>query len=567
MQKRWVQQQTAAAGKVAELSAALRIDAVLAALLVQRGVETYDEARLFFRPDLSDLHDPFLMQDMKAAVTRMERALHNNEKILVYGDYDVDGTTAVAVVYSFFKQLHARVGFYVPDRYAEGYGVSRQGVEYARSHGYSLIIALDCGIKAIEQVLYADELGIDFIIGDHHMPGPELPAACAVLDPKRSDCAYPYKELTGCGIGFKLIQGFARNNAIAEADVFRYLDLVAVSIAADIVPVNGENRVLAYHGLQQLNSNPSVGLRALVELSAAKGSLTLNDIVFQIAPRINAAGRIKHAAEAIQLLTASSLHEAQQYSRPLNEHNILRKDVDLRITEEALAIIDGDEYMRKGKSTVVYKADWHKGVIGIVASRLTEKYYRPTVVLTQVNGHVTGSARSVEGFDLYEALSECDGLLDQFGGHKYAAGLTMKAENVPAFSQRFEEAVARRITPEMMIREIGIDACLRLSHIDERFFRILKQFEPFGPGNQAPVFLSCRVQVAGQAWMVGNNHLKLTVRQQDAAAFDCIAFGLGAYLSDINKGAPFDICYTIEENNWRSRKNIQLNIKGIRLVN
>ena len=566
MQKRWAIASCLDQIASQRLRKELGIHKVLADLLINRGVETFEDARRFFRPDLSMLHDPFLMQDMEKAIVRIEEAIGNKEGVLIYGDYDVDGTTAVSVVYNFFRQFHSRLEFYLPDRYTEGYGISTQGIDYAAENGFTLIIALDCGIKAVDKVAYARERGIDFIIGDHHLPGEQLPAAVAVLDPKRADCGYPYQELPGCGIGFKIIQAFIQKNNMDIQQCYQYLDLVAVGIASDIVPLTGENRVLAHFGLQKLNTNPCCGLQSLIDLSTHKsGHFTVNDVVFQIGPRINAAGRIDHAKDAVKLLTSKSMQEASVYSSSIDLQNAQRKDFDLRITEEALAIIDSDEVLKQRKTTVVFKPDWHKGVIGIVATRLTERYYRPTVVLTQTNGHVSGSARSVVGFDLYEALNSCSDLLDQFGGHKYAAGLTMKPENIERFEQRFEEVVAARILPNMLQREIGIDAVLRLSDIDAKFFRVLRQFEPFGPQNEAPLFLSNQVTVAGSAMVVRGSHLKMTVVQQGSAAFECIGFGLGEYADAINSGTAFDLCYSIEENVWRDKRNIQLNVKDIRI--
>lgn len=565
MQKRWAIASCSDRMASQRLRKELGIHKILADLLINRGVGTFEDARRFFRPDLSALHDPFLMRDMDKAIARIEQAIGNKEGVLIYGDYDVDGTTAVAVVYNFFRQFHSRLEFYLPDRYAEGYGISTQGIDYAAENGFSLIIALDCGIKALDKITYARERGIDFIIGDHHLPGDQLPAAVAVLDPKRTDCPYPYKELPGCGIGFKIIQAFIQKNNMDIQQCYQYLDLVAVGIASDIVPITGENRVLAHFGLQKLNTNPCCGLQSLIDLSTHKSShFTVNDIIFQIGPRINAAGRIDHAKDAVKLLVSKSMQEAFVYSSSIDLQNSQRKDFDIRITEEALAIIDGDDILKQRKTTVVFKPDWHKGVIGIVATRLTEKYYRPTVVLTQANGHVSGSARSVVGFDLYQALNSCADLLDQFGGHKYAAGLTMKPENIALFEQRFEEVVSASILPDMLQREIGIDAVLQLSDINAKFFRILRQFEPFGPQNEAPLFLSNQVNAVGNAMVVGGSHLKMTVMQLGSATFECIGFGLGEYAKAINRGVPFDICYTIEENVWRDKRSIQLNVKDIR---
>lgn len=541
------------------------IDVVLSTLLHHRGIKTYDDAFYFFKPDLRHLHDPFLMTDMEQAVLRIEKAVAAGEKILVYGDYDVDGTTAVALVYSFFKKYHQQIEYYIPDRYREGYGISTQGIDYAAEHDFTLIIALDCGIKSIDKVAYATTKGIDFIIADHHLPGPELPAAVAVLDPKRLDCSYPYKELSGCGLGFKLVQGYAEKNNIPFDDYSCYLELVTISIACDIVHITGENRVLAYFGLQQLNSSACNGVQALMEVAGKMGNYTIADIVFMLGPRINAAGRIGDAKHAVELLIADSLPDARNKGVLINIKNVERKEHDLSITDEALSMIESDDALINRKSTVVYNEGWHKGVIGIVASRLTEKYYRPTIVLTRSNGHVAGSARSVTGFDLYEALSDCSDLLIQYGGHKYAAGLTLSPENVEAFSQRFEEVVCATISEEQLIQEIPIDAELDLHNIDARFFRLLNRFAPFGPENMSPVFISRGVQVCGRANLVGSNHLKMAISQDGSPLFDCIAFNQAEWLHEVNKNKPFDICYTIEENIWRDKRSIQLNIKGIRM--
>lgn len=564
MQKRWVEQEITNKQAVVELQQSLNVDAVLATLLVNRGVSTFEEARTFFRPQLNHLHDPFLMQDMEKAVLRIEQALLLNEKVMIYGDYDVDGTTAVSITYSFFRKYHEQIDFYIPDRYKEGYGISTQGIDYAHANGFKLIVALDCGIKSVDKVAYANSLGIDFIICDHHLPGDTLPEAIAVLDPKRNDCEYPYKELSGCGIGFKLIQAYAEKNGIPFEEISCYLDLVAVSIAADIVPITGENRVLTYYGLKRLNSEPCKGLSALMNVTGKRSNYTITDVVFSIGPRINAAGRIDDAKHAVNLLIAQDHDLAKTNGILIDGKNTERKEHDSSITEQALAMIERDSTMISRKTTVVYDETWHKGVIGIVASRLIEKYYRPTVVLTHSNGHVAGSARSVAGFDLYQALHSCSDLLDQFGGHKYAAGLTMKAENIPAFQQRFEEVVSGSITEDLLIQQIQIDATIPLTHITPKFVRILNQFAPFGPQNMAPVFRTKRVRVYGKATIVGAKHLKFTVTQQDSALFECIAFGLADFADMVNSGAPFDICYAIEENFWKEKRTLQLNIKGIR---
>ena len=565
MQKRWAEQEVTNPKAIQELMQSLQIEEVLATLLVNRGITTFEEARCFFRPDLCHLHDPFLMTDMEKAILRIEKAIYAEEKILIYGDYDVDGTTSVALVYSFFRKYHKHLDYYIPDRYKEGYGISFQGIDYAAKHGYSLIIALDCGIKSVDKIDYANTLNIDFIICDHHTPGTILPDAVAVLDPKRADCEYPYKELSGCGIGFKLIQAYSQKNDIDFEEICCFLDLVAVSIASDIVPITGENRVLAWYGLKKLNESPCNGLAALIELSGKK-QYTISDIVFMIGPRINAAGRIDDAKHSVSLLIADDDVAAKSQSLIINLKNSERKEFDSSITEQALAILDSDPSQRKRKTTVVYDENWHKGVIGIVASRLTEKYYRPTIVLTKSNGHAAGSARSVLGFDLYEALSSCSDLLEQFGGHKYAAGLTIKPENIPAFQQRFEDVVSQTIPEELLIQEISIDARIDFKNINGKLFRILNQFAPFGPLNLAPIFLTKNVKLNGVATTVGNNHLKMCVCQEGSPAFDCIGFNMGEYLPLIQKGLPFDICYSIEENVWKDKRSVQLNLKGIRSI-
>ncbi len=565
MQKRWAEQEVTNPKAIQELMQSLQINEVLATLLVGRGITTFEDARCFFRPDLCHLHDPFLMQDMEKAILRIEKAILQEEKILIYGDYDVDGTTSVALVYSFFRKYHKKLDYYIPDRYKEGYGISFQGIDYAAEHGYSLIIALDCGIKSIDKIDYANTLNIDFIICDHHTPGSILPDAVAVLDPKRADCQYPYTELSGCGIGFKLIQAYAQKNDIPFEDICCYLDLVAVSIASDIVPITGENRVLAWFGLKKLNESPCNGLAALIELSGKK-QYTISDVVFMIGPRINAAGRIDDAKHSVSLLIADNDVSAKNQSLVINIKNTERKEFDSSITEQALAMLDSDPTQINRKTTVVYDESWHKGVIGIVASRLTEKYYRPTIVLTKSNGHAAGSARSVLGFDLYEALSACSDLLEQFGGHKYAAGLTIKPENIPAFQQKFEDVVSQSIPDELLIQEISIDATIKLKDIDGKLFRILNQFAPFGPLNLAPIFLTKSVYLKGPATVVGNNHLKMNISQDQSPVFECIGFNLGKHLPLIEKGIPFDVCYSIEENVWKDKRSVQLNIKGIRSI-
>lgn len=565
MKKKWVQAAKGETETIDSLAQLLNIDRSLAQILVQRGIYSFEEARSFFRPQMSLLNDPFLMKDMDNAIIRINAALEAREKILIYGDYDVDGTTSVALVYSFFSQFTDQLDFYIPDRHKEGYGISTQGIDYASEFGFSLIIALDCGIKSVDKVAYANTLGIDFIICDHHLPGEELPAAVAVLDPKRDDCNYPFKELAGCGIGFKLAQAYCQHHALSSEHYEQYIDLVMVSIAADIVPVVDENRILAYFGLIKLNTRPCIGLKALLESSGAVSNLTLSDVVFRLAPRINAAGRMNHGNEAVKMLLCGDEAMARTQSDAINSFNADRKVTDQNITAEALALIDHGEISISKKTTVVYNEHWNKGVIGIVASRLTEKYYRPTVVLTQSNGLLTGSARSVVGFDLYEALSGCADLLEQYGGHKFAAGLTLRPENMQEFSDRFEGIVASSITEDMCCPEIQIDVEISFSQIDGKFQRVLAQMGPFGPQNPEPVFLTRMVGLANEPTVVGSKHLKLNLKQENSAIFESIGFGLGEYAQMLQPNKPFSICYTLEENWWREQKRLQLNIKGIKI--
>lgn len=566
MDKRWVLKPQGEEEVVNRLAGELRINKILVNLLVQRGITTYDEAKKFFRPSLEDLHDPFLMRDMDKAIERIGEALAKKEHILVYGDYDVDGTTAVSLVYTFLKVYSGNIGYYIPDRYKEGYGISRQGIDWAKENGYSLIVALDCGIKSNDKVDYAKSLGIDFVICDHHRPGAEIPAAVAVLDPKRNDCDYPYKELSGCGIGFKLIQAFAQVNHVPFVQLEQFLDLVAISIAADIVPITGENRILAFYGLQRINKEPRPGVKAILELTGIKKELVINDIVFTIAPRINAAGRIEHGEKAVELLIQKKEDLASFLGDDINEQNTTRKNLDTLITDQALQQIEKDESFRNRKSTVVYNPEWHKGVIGIVASRLTDKYYRPTIVLTRSNGHVSGSARSVKDFDVYNAIESCSDLLEQFGGHMYAAGLTMKEENVIEFTRRFEKIVSETIEDRMLTREIEVDAELNLKDITPSFFRILKQFAPFGPGNMAPIFRTSGVRDNGRGRVVGNNHLKLSLTQEEinSSLFDGIAFQLGHHHPMVEQQENFDVVYHVEENTFNGRTSLQLNIKDLK---
>jgi single-stranded-DNA-specific exonuclease len=566
MKKRWVIKTIPDEEGTNLLAAELGVNKCIAQLLRQRGVNTFQEAKSFFRPDLSDLHPPFLMQDMEKAVARLEAAFEKQERILVYGDYDVDGTTAVALMYGFISSIYPQVDYYIPDRYTEGYGISTQGIDFASDNEISLIIALDCGIKSNEKVSYATSKGIDFIICDHHRPGDILPNASAVLDPKRDDCNYPFKELSGCGIGFKLIQAYAVKNKMDFAQLHSSLDLVAISIAADIVPIVGENRILAHYGLKQLNSNPREGIKAMLEIAGAKNDkeLTISDIVFIIAPRINAAGRLESGKKAVELLLTNTPASAIVSSKNLNNTNTERRNLDKLITEQALSIIDNQPALINKKTTVVYNQDWHKGVVGIVASRLTEKYYRPTIVLTESNGMATGSARSVKNFDVYNAIEACADLLEQFGGHKYAAGLSLKIENIEAFQTKFEAVVSASIDEQWLIPEIEIDAELTFDEVDAKFFRVLKQFAPFGPENMHPVFLSKNIRDKGFAKIVGNNHLKFDAMQENnLQSFPAIAFGMAEHLSHPIQKKSVDICYSLDENEWNGKTSIQLNVKDI----
>ena len=544
------------------LSEQLRISKSLARLLIQRGIDTYDAAESFFRLSLKQLHDPFLMEDMFEAVERVSKAISQNETILVYGDYDVDGTTSVAMMYHFLKGKTKNIHYYIPDRYKEGYGVSMQGIEWAKENNVDLIISLDCGIKAISTVAEAKKNNIDFVICDHHRPGDVLPEAVAVLDPKRVNCKYPYKELSGCGVGFKLIQALTRHNNWEEAEIWPYLDLVAVSIGADIVPITGENRVLCSFGLKQLETNPRPGLLALINIAAIEKPLTVTRIVFGVAPRINAAGRIKHANDAVDLLLSSDPDEASYLATQVNEKNNIRRETEQEIVDEALTMIEaeGDRY-----TTVLYKEDWHKGVIGIVASKCIEHFYRPTIILTKSNGKATGSARSVKGYDVHEAIEACSELLEQFGGHKYAAGLTMKIENVKAFKDRFEEIVSHSIAKEMLIPSITIDQEISLDVINKSYFSIIEQMEPFGPGNMKPAFATRGLQAANVN-LLKDQHLKMTVVDENGIPVEAIGFYMPQFYQRIMSGEVFDMAYTIEENNFRGNSTIQLHIKDIKFA-
>ena len=561
---RWTLKTKPSPEKVKALAAELKVDELIAMLLVQRGIETYEAARQFFRPSLADLHNPYLMKDMDKAVARIEAAIANAENILVFGDYDVDGTTAVSLVSSYLKSFYPNVATYIPDRYNEGYGVSYHGIDFADDNGFTLIIALDCGIKSIDHVAYAKAKNIDFIIGDHHRPGDTLPEAVAVLDPKRTDCNYPYDELCGCGVGFKLIQALAQNRNQTVADLVPYLDLVATAIAADIVPMTGENRVLAKFGLEVINSSPRPGIKALVQ-NVKKKTLTITDVVFIIAPRINAAGRIKHGNEAVALLTEYDLEQAEFFASEIEQHNSDRKDLDKLITAEALSQITENNETKKF-TTVVYQENWHKGVIGIVASRLTETYYRPTIVFTKSGDKLAASARSVKDFDIYNALEACAVHLEQFGGHMYAAGMTLKEENYAAFKEAFERTVEETIHPDLLTPEIAVDAEINLTDINEKLIRILNQFEPFGPQNMTPVFMTKGLKDSGYAKGIGadEDHLKLYVKQNNSPGFGAIGFGLGKKLDLVKNQQSFDAVYCIDENEFNGKVSVQLRLKDLR---
>ena len=561
---RWTLKPNPTPQKVTHLAKELGVDRVVATLLVQRGIESFEEAKYFFRPELSDLHDPFLMKDMDKAVIRIQKAIDDEENILIYGDYDVDGTTSVALLSSYLLTYYANITTYIPDRYEEGYGVSYQGIDFAEDNGITLIIALDCGIKAIEKVEYANQKGIDFIICDHHRPGKEIPNAAAVLDPKREDCAYPYKELCGCGVGFKLIQALSRERGLEIDDLLLYLDLVATAIAADIVPMTGENRILAYYGLQVINTNPRPGIKALLQ-QLNKPVLTITDVVFIIAPRINAAGRMKHGNHAVTLLIENNSDLANEYAALINEFNRERKEIDQRTTVEALEQIEKNKEQER-YTTVVYDEHWNKGVIGIVASRLIETYYRPTIVFTKGGDKLAASARSVRGFDVYKALEACSEHIEQFGGHKYAAGLTLYEKDLAAFKEQFEKVVSESIDPALLHPEIMIDIQLDLNEITPKFYRVLKQLAPFGPGNMSPVFMTEGVQDTGYGKCVGEekDHLRIMATQDGIGPFVGIGFGLGEKLDLIKNNSPFKIAYSIDENHWNGVTSLQLKLKDIK---
>ncbi len=549
--------------KVESLANSIQVSNSIAELLLQRGVENYDQAKKFFRPSLTDLYDPFLMKDMDKAVVRIKEALKNDQRIVIYGDYDVDGTTAVSTVFSFFRNYTKNIEFYIPDRYKEGYGISKIGIDYAAQKGVKLIIALDCGTRSIDLIHYAHTLGIDFIVCDHHLPGEMLPNAVALLNPKRKDCEYPYKELSGCGIGFKLIQAYAQVNDIPFEETTKYLDLVAVSTCSDIVDIRDENRVLVYFGLKKLNEDPCVGLQALLQSYQIKEQYEVNDIVFGIGPKINAAGRIGDAKSSVDLLIEQDFHQAIKFSKTLNDNNDIRKEFDTDITREALEILENNSMHSNKKTTVLFSEKWHKGVIGIVASRLIETYYRPTIIFSEVNGMLTGSARSVKDFDVHDAIEACGDVVLQFGGHKYAAGLTIKKEDFDLFSEKFENIVNERSSEEMFIPQISYDLELDFSEITSKFFKLLDQFKPHGPGNMTPIFRTNNIKDSGASRIVKEKHLKLGA-EQSGIKFDGIGFGMGHTYKIVSENKLFDACYSIELNEYKGQQNLQLKVRDIK---
>ncbi len=573
MKKRWVINTPPEENKISELAHKLNCPPVIANLLLQRDIDTAEKAQAFFYPSLSMLHDPFLMKDMDKAVDRLDKAIAQEEKILIYGDYDVDGTTAVALLYKYLKNKcnHSNLEYYIPDRYTEGYGVSVKGIDYAAENDFSLILVTDCGVKAVEKVRYAKEKGVDIIICDHHTPGDSLPEAIAVLDPQRKDCNYPYKWLSGCGVSFKLVQAHSMKHNLPMSELYKLLDLLCVSIASDIVPITGENRILAHYGLQQLNEKPSLGLKTIIEVSGIDKEITINDIVFRIGPRINAAGRVESGNRAVDLLVSDERFSANGIASDINIFNDRRKKLDHDITEEAIAHITHSEIEPSRKTTVLFNPKWHKGVIGIVASRLTESFYRPTIVLTESNGMATGSARSVEGFDLYYAISQCSELLENYGGHKYAAGLTLKIENIEPFKKKFEQIVQETINEDMLTPQINIDAKIKLSDITPELYNMLQKFAPFGPNNTIPVFMTENVTNFIGTRRVGRNneHLKLVVVDDTRICNDRsgIGFGMGYLYEEVNSGQYFNICYSLQENEFMGKVDIQMMLKDIKFHN
>ncbi|MCS6822425.1 MAG: single-stranded-DNA-specific exonuclease RecJ [Microscillaceae bacterium] len=569
MEKRWIFKPIPPWEKVQKLAEAINVTGELAQLLVQRNIYDFEEAKIFFRPQLNQLNDPFLMKNMHKAVQRLQKAINNNERILIYGDYDVDGTTSVALVYGFLNKFHKNIEYYIPDRYQEGYGISKKAIEMAKAEGISLVIALDCGIKSIDNLRYANRLGIDFIICDHHIPGDEMPEAFAILDPKQRDCSYPFKELSGCGVGFKFMQAFAEKQKINIEELYDFLDLVVVSIAADLVPIVGENRVLAYYGLQKLNNTKREGLKALIRVAGLKDTaeLEIKNLVFGIGPRINAAGRINHAKKAVQLLLAKTKEEADRIAEIINLDNITRKTIDNQTTIEALEMIAEQNRRSKHtpKSNVLFKSDWHKGVIGIVASRCIEKYYKPTIILTEHEGRATGSARSIPGFDLYKAIEECSDLLEEYGGHAHAAGLTLKPENIDKFRTKFEAIVAQNIHDEQLVPQEEIDLKISFDKLTPKFYSILKQFAPFGPGNMRPVFVTENLRIE-YIQVLKEKHLKIRVREPETnLCFDALAFGMIDQHEKVAFAKRLDLCYVVEENNFMGQTNLQLRVKDIKV--
>ncbi len=566
--KNWVVKDKADSVVIKQLMTALEVSEPLANLMAQRDITSYEEAESFFRPSLEAMHDPFLMKGMNMAVDRISSAIDKGEKILIYGDYDVDGTTSVALLYSFLKNFHSNLDYYIPNRDTEGYGVSKRGLDYARENNCNLVITIDCGIKAVEKVEYARSLGLDVIICDHHLQGDKVPAAVAVLDPKQNACSYPFKELSGCGVGFKLIHAYSIVNSRPFDDLIPYLDLVAISIASDIVPIVGENRVLAHYGLLQLNKSPRIGIKEIIKSARIRNEITIEDVVFKIGPRINAAGRMESGTRAVDLLVSTQQNLAAEISDEIDSYNTRRRSFDRNITTEALRMISGDQRLSNARTTVLYNPEWHKGVIGIVASRLIETHYRPTVILTESNGFATGSARSVAGYDLYQAIEKCSSLLESFGGHMFAAGLTMKKENIARFTEMFEEVVSETINDDQLIPKVVIDQELKFSDIDNKFFKILHQFQPFGPDNMAPVFMTTRVFDTGSGRVVGSSgeHLKLDLISEDTGtnSISAIAFGLGNKADLIADGKALDIAYSVEMNEFKGVKTLQLNIRDMK---
>jgi single-stranded-DNA-specific exonuclease len=564
MENRWSAKPLPNLEIVARLSQEINVSQHIASILVQREIDTFEKAKQFFRPSLADLHDPFLMKDMDIAYSRIKIALQNQEKMMVYGDYDVDGTTAVSIVYSYFKTLNQNIEYYIPDRYKEGYGISRIGIDFAAENNISLIIALDCGIRSNELIDYANSKGIDFIICDHHLPGETLPKAKAILNPKRFDCTYPYKELSGAGIGFKLIQAYSKKEGFSEEKILEYIDLVAVSIASDLVDMRGENRILAYFGLKKLNENPSIGLQSLLDGTVAKSKYSIQDIIFGIGPKINAAGRIADAKSAVKVLIEQDYSTARQLSRILNDRNDERKELDTDITKEAINMVENTNGLLDRNSIVLRGEDWHKGVVGIVASRMVEQFYKPTIIFSLNDGIYTGSARSVKNFDIHEAIQSCSQYVDQFGGHKYAAGLSVKLENFEAFAEAFENVVANTITESSLVPEVEYDLELQLHEINDKMMSLIAQMAPFGPGNSVPIFKTTNVKAQNTARVLKDKHLKLQLSGNTRHTFDAIGFGLAEHFHTVSNGNIFNACYCIEENNYNGRVSVQLRLRDIK---